>query len=81
MTSKTRKVSRGNDGACGMPGVPVSIFVCPDGSVIIADLFEWMIPLVHSLNPNNQRISDILKRMTEEETNNVRLHDHQDRVQ
>jgi len=81
MTLKTRKTSRGNNGDCGMPAVPVSIFVCPDGSVVIADLFEWVIPLVHSLNPSNQRISNIFRRMTEEETGNVRLHDHPHGIQ
>jgi len=81
MTSNTRKAGQGNDGACGMPGMPVSIFVCPDGSVVIADLFEWMIPLVHSLNPSNQRISNIFRMLNQEKQNNESIHHNQDGIQ
>jgi len=59
-------------------GVPVSIFLHANGGVVISDFFEWMIPIVHSLNPDDKKISQIFCTLTQEEKSHVTLHDNQD---
>lgn len=54
---------QGDRATCCRSGVPVSIYVCPDGSVVIADLFEWLIPIAYSLDPGNLQIATVISNM------------------
>jgi hypothetical protein len=58
-------------------GFSVSVYVDPDGDIVISDLLEWVVPLVYRLNPSNRRISNIYRR-TREESRNVTQHRNQD---
>ncbi len=59
------------------PGFRVSVYVDPDGDIVISDLLEWVVPLAYRLNPSNRRISNIYRRMRKE-SRNVTQHRDQD---
>jgi hypothetical protein len=48
------------------PGFAVSIYVDPEGDIVISDLLEWVVPLAYRLNPTNRRILNIYRRMRKE---------------
>lgn len=50
-------------------GFRVSVYVAPDGDIVISDLLEWVVPLAYRLNPTNSIISNIYRRMRKESRN------------